>query len=136
MPPMARRPFTARSVLSLVVCAAVVLIWVRSYFRSHYFGWHDAPDSGIQLSSTTGKFIFIRLTRLRPDMWGTGWNSYPVGTEERHARPIGQSSLDSSITARPRAPSLERCWSACRFGRYWDWRPSRPPSAVRDGSEG
>ena len=51
----------------LVLCIGTAALWVRSISRFDSFGWHDAPDSGFQVSSATGGFFVVRLTRLSPD---------------------------------------------------------------------
>ena len=85
--------FNLAAATSLALCIGTAALWVRSFFRFDSFGWHDAPDCGFQVSSSTGEFFVVRLIHLRPDMWGSGWSSYPISPELRHARRVGTTLL-------------------------------------------
>jgi len=57
-----RRLTTLAAVVSLVLCVATVALWVRSYWR--YDGYADY-SVGIDLTSVSGRLLFIRVRGLR-----------------------------------------------------------------------
>jgi hypothetical protein len=68
---MKRRLLNLLTAGSLLVCAAVAVLWVRSYWRSDYAGWQRAAPDGFSterafvLRSTGGRLL---VQNLRADV--------------------------------------------------------------------
>lgn len=85
---MKRRLCNLAAALSLVLCVGACVLWVRSFFRADYIGFHDGSYHGVKLRSLHGSVGFHvdpRMTRpLRPT-----WTVQPTSGDVRR-RLLGQ----------------------------------------------
>jgi hypothetical protein len=63
---MLRRVFTILSALSLLLCAATVVLWQRSYSTGHELGFHDHRGRW-RVASEAGRFRIDNRPQLRHD---------------------------------------------------------------------
>jgi hypothetical protein len=113
---MARRLFTVLSALSLLLCVAVAVLWVRSYLRSDELVWTaEQVRDGVVLAT--------RDTRLRSSR---GWWSHSefVDRDEWRDGPLTDRIERRSFEWRRTPRSLDVQFSATRFGGelpvpYW-----------------
>jgi hypothetical protein len=99
--------FTLCSAISLLLCAAVVVLWVRGCFvAADQFGWRSRTGSGnndrfvfVAIHSETGRIVLFRRTMMSGEQ-GFMWNAFalPTGGAEypifRLIRPeAGQETL-------------------------------------------
>jgi hypothetical protein len=85
---MSRRLFSALSVLSLVMGAAVVVLWVRSYFRSDVIAHQSRMSEDGQVAwwaASSGGGLRIGWQRRIPDA-----KSFPPGFEYKPGFPARQ----------------------------------------------
>ena len=78
---MRRRPFTVLAMLSLVLCVAMLALWVRSYFARDAFGiWFTGPSAPrgrvAGLISTDGSVSIASVIEGRPP-YGVIWSTKP-----------------------------------------------------------
>ena len=73
MPRLARHAFTALSALSLLLCVAVCVLWVRGYWRLDGYGVRIGEQT-LQVAAAYGT---IRVNYLQPlpppDFWDVGY---------------------------------------------------------------
>src|SRR5678816_2707459 len=92
---MTRRVVNILTVLSVLLCLAVVVLWVRSYWRYDAFGFQQRcseqdPRSDYWLYSTRGRLTLnTALIGLSDKETGPFWNTGPA-TNRR--RPEGRGS--------------------------------------------
>jgi hypothetical protein len=53
---MIRRLFTIASALSLLLCVAAIILWVRSYIAADSIRWNLPPHGGVSFLSSGGRF--------------------------------------------------------------------------------
>jgi hypothetical protein len=79
---MARRLFTILSALSLLLCVATVVLWVRSYWATDLVGWTRADRRVLGAGGMRGRLVLVRTvpTKEMPDYFrpngGPGWRYY------------------------------------------------------------
>ena len=93
---MKRRLLNLLTALSLLLCVAVVVLWVRSYWRGHSVSWlrplRGALRSNHQIASSSGSLMYIReLDRFTrpPDTDGRG--KLGLSLQPLPATPPGES---------------------------------------------
>ena len=73
---MIRRLFTFASVLSLLLCAATVVLWVRSYWFYDLVAREAYSGIGTELMSVSRRLIFYHFNSYThdppPQEWGIG----------------------------------------------------------------
>ena len=68
MPPVRRRLFTLASALSLLLCAVVCVLWVRSYWRQDYVGYDlRGEQNGIDRIVWSSNWGWMWVVRCRDD---------------------------------------------------------------------
>jgi hypothetical protein len=81
---MFRRLFTLLSALSLLLCVAVVVLWVRSYWTAEAFRWATAEGGRRAVGSNAGSLALGRQA-LAPSIsrittpHGYGYHTWPAG---------------------------------------------------------
>ena len=63
---MRRRLFSLTSAISLLLCSAIVVLWVRSYFDGYDADWRQ-QDGGVGFYACTGRISVARYRVLRHD---------------------------------------------------------------------
>jgi hypothetical protein len=82
---MPRRLFTVLSALSLVLCAATVVLWVRSYWRSDFVGW-SGP------SRVAGSLSVQGMIRVDHATYPAPWQGWRMQSSPRSDLPGGLSA--------------------------------------------
>jgi len=86
---MTRRVVNILTVLSALLCLAVVALWVRSYWRSDAFGFQQRcseqdPRGDYWLYSTRGRLtLYTALIGLSDKDTGPFWNTGPASNRRR-----------------------------------------------------
>src|SRR5687768_16401911 len=106
---MARRLFTLLSALSLLLCVATAVLWVRSYRRGDVVRYvpRDFYDEGYFLFSTRGRIWFHHFRTV--DGWqeadlrprGVGRESWDVAAEPWYIPPEGRLGFYARREHRP-----------------------------------
>jgi hypothetical protein len=74
---MLRRLFTVLSALSLLLCVAAAVLWVRSYWMSDMF-MYSWPKSAVFIEHGGGQFRFEHTRVVDPN-----WTNRPSGFRHR-----------------------------------------------------
>jgi hypothetical protein len=74
--------------MSLVLCVAACVLWVRSFFRADYIGFHDGSYHGVKLESVHGSVAFHVDPRMTRPLRAT-WTAQPTSGSVRR-RLLGQ----------------------------------------------
>ena len=72
-PPVRRRLFTVASVVSLLLCAALVVVWVRSNKTADFVHWKTASHC-FTLSTFRGMILLTRWDRAEHDPMAMRWH--------------------------------------------------------------
>lgn len=111
---MIRRLFNFASAISLLLCAAVVVLWIRSYWRGDFLS-KTAPGQSTDFGSQRGKVLFYHQINAP---------IFPIDSQSAQA----QWSYSSS-----QAPGAldtgDETWLN-RIGVYAEWRTPSPSSAM------
>ena len=111
--------FNAATVLSLVLCVAMAVLWVRSYSYDDAFGWRYGKGGYRCASSELGEVLITQVGAWR----GSG---HPL---------VGYSRIAVSDFERGRVgkgPYVGHYWR----GFQWSYRPDRPALSVSGASYG
>ena len=114
---MKRRLFAILSALSLLLCVAAVVLWVRSYFRAD--SYYRGAEDGTQVYVESGRgFVSVTRSWVNPanSPKGTKWASKEKPSYPMWGRPatVAQRLGFWSITARSYSEPVRR-WIA----PYW-----------------
>jgi hypothetical protein len=121
MPPMLRRLFTLLSALSLLLCVAVVVLWVRGFYAVDMFKFRCSRYyCDIEAQSSHFSVWASRYYQLRPAYLAEGRGAIKkpgIYAKLAHADPLpGQITLGYSCY-RPRADETGPIFSAFDVGR-------------------
>jgi hypothetical protein len=123
----ARRLFTLCSGVSLVLCTAVCVLWVRSYWRCDLYARDAWPrNEGIVVGSNEGRLVFRRDAILPPssgiesvtELVGV-LNADAVWFEQAGNRNFESRKRDYLASGMQSAAGY-RVGLLWRMGRYWD----------------
>jgi hypothetical protein len=89
---MKRRLLNLLTALSLLLFAAAVVLWVRSYWRYDQVNWFSA-DNGLCLASGDGVFAVM----FGPNYKGPGAVQWPPGWRYRNYAALGPDGLPGQI---------------------------------------
>jgi hypothetical protein len=91
------RLFMFCSAVSLLLCVAVCVLWVRSYWRRDVFTLMDGHGGAQWVEMVRGGFQWVRFASVPADTYSTGWRVAPP-TDALPSRPfIGFASLSRTI---------------------------------------
>lgn len=89
---------TTGTILSLLLCLATALLWLRSYWRADFFSACTSQGSGIVIVSFSGRIIIAPAGRYA---WpGFGWQSmesYGLNRPMKYHWTFGVDSDDDSL---------------------------------------
>lgn len=90
---------TTGTILSLLICTATILLWLRSYWRADFFYVCDNRGSGLAIVSFSGRMIIAPASRYT--LWsGIGWRSmesYGLNRPMKYHWTFGVDSDDDSL---------------------------------------
>ena len=83
--------FNVLAVMSLVLCAAMVALWVRSYWTRDYVE-HISPSTSVTVKLREGSVVWLKIEMSSPPPYGWEIGSRPISA--------GESSRDVINTPR------------------------------------
>src|SRR5687768_14703719 len=131
---LARRLFTLCSALSLLLCVAVCVLWVRSYWVADKLDvyWGGRPDtphpshpyaaSYLEVEHWRGSLMLVRDYRRATTPRGWNHTSRPARVIRilRNMRGVGQVTLDDPFRGLSTG-ALGVRWYAGPRQPWWDW---------------